>query len=264
MIVFGVILLVVAAIFFFISRNQSGKLHAMNAVDTYTASTLVDVHRNITTTLGRDALAEPCEVEGIIETDEPLSAPLSQTPCVAYTVTVTRDYEKQQTRTDAEGRTTSEMVRHTEEVESNTKQVDFWVRDESGRTRVRPEGADLDLKQSKEEYRPATDGRDSRLDFGFFEITINPSSGGGRTLGYKATEQILETGTKVYILGCASDYDGAVVVARHPNNKKQRFMVSRRTERELAAGAASMAKTMLYAAAATGAIGLIVIIIGLF
>ena len=91
----GIILLIIAAVCFFFARSQAGKLQAMNAADTYTAQLLKDIHGQVTGSLGAEALAQQCELEGMIECDTPLTAPLSATACVAYTRTVTREYEEQ-------------------------------------------------------------------------------------------------------------------------------------------------------------------------
>ncbi len=263
MIIGGVILLILAGIFFWVSRSQKGKLDDMNAVDTYNAALLGELHTRVVTMLGSEALAEPCELEGVIEADQPLKAPLSGTPCVAYTLTVTREYEEDQTSTDSEGKTTTSTVRGSDTMESNSNQIDFWVRDDSGRTLVRPEGADLDMKQSKEEFKPTASGGSSTISFGLFTINVPRETGRRRTLGYRATEEILETGLRVYVLGCAGDHNGSVAVMKAPKHKPQRFMVSRRTERELAASAASWSKNMSYAAAGSGVLGLILLVLGM-
>ncbi|HET9222745.1 MAG TPA: hypothetical protein VFO07_09585, partial [Roseiflexaceae bacterium] len=65
MLVGGILLLIVAVVCFFIARSQAGKLQAMNAADTYTAQMLSELHGRVTASLGAEALAQPCEVEGV-------------------------------------------------------------------------------------------------------------------------------------------------------------------------------------------------------
>src|SRR5262245_36022557 len=116
--IFGILLLIVAASCYFIARSQSGKLQAMNATDTYSAQELRALHSQITSSLGADALAQACELEGVIECDTPLTTLLSRTACVAYTRTVTREYEEDVTETDQDGKTQTYTRRGGETVES--------------------------------------------------------------------------------------------------------------------------------------------------
>lgn len=265
MLIGGIILLVVAVVCAFIARSQVKKLDDLNAADSYTSQMLTELHSKVVGSLGREALAETCDIEGVIECEAPLGAPLSGTPCVAYTLTVQREYEEKVTSTDSEGRKTTRVQRGSEVMERNENKVDFWIRDDTGRVIVHPEEAELDLVQSKEQYQPVENhSRGTELDFGLFKFKVPAGSGGtGRhTLGYKVTEEVLETGIHVYVLGCASDYNGQPAITVHPKNSS-RFMISRRTERELANSAASLSRNLYFAAAGTGMLGVLLLLLGL-
>ncbi|HYF61927.1 MAG TPA: E3 ubiquitin ligase family protein [Herpetosiphonaceae bacterium] len=258
----GIALIIIAVICFFFARGQANKLDEMNAADTYSSRMIDELHRKVLDSLGSEALAETCEVEGVIECDAPLTAPLSGTPCVAYTLNVVREYEEDVTTTDSDGKKTTSVQRSSETVESNDNKVDFWVRDDTGRTLVRPEQADLDLVQTKEHFQPYVPSIKT-LDLGFITIPIPAAQGGRRrTLGYRSTEQILETGIRVYVLGCASDYNGKPAISFNPR-KSQKFIVSRRSERDLANSAASWSKNLYFAAAGTGILGALLTVLGL-
>ena len=258
----GIALIIVAVICFFFARGQANKLAEMNAADTYNSRMIEELHHKVVETLGGEALAETCEIEGVIECEAPLTAPLSGTPCVAYTLNVVREYEEDVTTTDSQGKTTTSVQRSSETVESNDNKVDFWVRDDTGRTLVRPEQADLDLVQTKETFQPFVPSVKT-LDLGFLSIPVPVvQSGRRRTLGYRSTEQILETGIRVYVLGCASDHNGKPAISYNPR-KSQKFMVSRRSERDLANSAASWSKNLYFAAAGTGVLGLLLTVLGL-
>ena len=258
----GIALLIIAVICFFFARGQANKLAELNAADTYSSRMIEELHQRVVGALGGEALAETCEVEGVIECDAPLTAPLSGTPCVAYTLNVVREYEEDVTTTDSQGKTTTSVQRSSETVESNDNKVDFWVRDDTGRTLVRPEQADLDLVQTKEHFQPYVPNIKT-IDMGFLSIPVpTHQTGKRRTLGYRSTEQILETGIRVYVLGCASDYNGKPAISFNPR-KSQKFIVSRRSERELAGSAASWSKNLYFAAAGTGVLGLLLTVLGL-
>lgn len=247
MFIVGILLLIIAVACYFIARSQSGKLQAMNATDTYTAQELHDLYTQITSSLGVDALAQPAEVEGIIECDEPLITSLSRTACVAYTRSVTREYEEDVTETDQQGKTTTRTQRGSETIESEERHTHFWVRDATGRTLIDPEAADLDLVETSNHFDPAA----------------SPGRGRTRTLGQRLVEQALPVGTRVYVLGCAVDQQGQPVIARNPRDSKARFLISRKTERELAQSAASWSRNLRYTAYGSGALGVVLLVIGL-
>lgn len=248
MVIVGVILLILAVIFYFVSRSNTGQLEALNAADTYTAQLLGDVHKKVTRSLGKDAFAQTCEVEGVIECEAPLVTPTSMTPCVAYTRTVTREYEERVTSTDSEGKRESRTERKSETLESQERRATFYVRDATGRTMVLPEDAELDLVEVGNNFEEAPSSRWSGLT---------------RTLGKRTVECALPVGVQVFVLGCAVDHSGVPAVGKGPKNKKQRFMISRQSEHELAGSAQAWAHNMLYAASGSGALGALLLIIGL-
>jgi hypothetical protein len=247
MIFFGILLLIVAVICYFAARGQSGRLRAMNAADTFTAQMLADLHGRVVASVGGEALCQPCEVAGAVESDAPLAGPVSGTPCVAYIHTVTREYEEDVTSTDSAGKAKTETVRRSETIETNERRARFYVRDATGRALVDPEGAELDLAESGSRYDPAQPKPGERT----------------RTLGYRHSERSLAAGAQIYVLGCAVDSGGIPAIARGPRDKKLKFLISRSGERELAGSAASAARWFYYATAGSGALGLVLLALGI-
>jgi E3 Ubiquitin ligase len=248
MVIGGVILLILAVIFYFVSRSNSGQLDALNATDTYTAQLLGELHKKITTALGKEAFAQPCEIEGVIESDAPLIAPSSMTPCVAFTRTVTREYEERVTSTDSNGKRETRTERRSDTVESQDRRAKFFVRDATGRTMVLPEEAEIDMVEISNSFEDEPSSR---------------WSGSTRTLGKRTVETALQVGVQVFVLGCAVDHGGAPAVGKGPKEKKLRFMISRQSERELAGSAQAWARNMLYATWGSGALGALLLILGL-
>jgi hypothetical protein len=247
MIIFGIIFLIVAAGCFFAARGQARRLQAINAADTFSTQIILDLYNRVVPTLGGEALAQPCEVAGLIEADAPLAGPLSNTACVAYTHTVTREYEEDVTTTDQQGKITTETEQHSETVENDDRRVKFYVRDAAGRVLIDPTDAELDLVDSGTRFDPATRTPAART----------------RTLGHRHQEQSLAVGTQVYILGCVVDGQGQPMISCGPESAKQRFIVSRRGERELANAAASAARNWYYATAGSSVLGLLLLLFGL-
>jgi hypothetical protein len=246
MIFVGIILLVVAAGCVFAARGQAGRLRAFNAADTFTAQMLLELYNRVVPALGGEALAQPCEVTGTIEADAPLTGPLSGSACVAYTYTVTREYEEDVTTTDEHGKTTTKTEQRSETASSDERRTRFFVRDATGRILIDPADAELDLADSGTRFDPAQ------------RTTLTRT----RTLGHRHQEQSLAVGTSVYILGCVVDGQGQPMIARSPKDGKQKFIISRRSERELAASAASAARYWYYGAGGAGALGLVLLLVG--
>jgi hypothetical protein len=247
MIFVGIILLVVAAGCVFAARGQAGRLRAFNAADTITAQMLLDLYNRVVPALGGEALAQPCEVTGTIEADAPLTAPLSGGACVAYTYQVTREYEEDVTTTDEHGKTTTKTEQRSETASSDERRTRFFVRDATGRVLIDPADAELDLVDSGTRFDPAQ------------RTTLTRT----RTLGHRHHEQSLAVGTSVYILGCVVDGQGQPMIARSPKDRKQKFLISRRGERELAGAAASAARYWYYGAGGAGALGLVLLAVGI-
>jgi E3 Ubiquitin ligase len=247
MIIFGIILLLVAAGCFLAARGQAERLRAFNGADTFTAQMLLELYNRVVPALGGEALAQPCEVAGIIEADTPLTAPLSNSACVAYSYQVTREYEEDVTTTDEHGKSTTNTQQRSETASNDERRVRFFVRDATGRVLIDPADAELDLIDSGTRFDPAQ------------RTTLTRT----RTLGHRHREQSLAVGTPVYILGCVVDGQGQPMIAHSPKDGKQKFIISRRSERELAASAASAARYWYYGAGGAGALGLGLVVIGI-
>jgi hypothetical protein len=244
---FGILFLGIAGGLFYAARNQKGKATSMAATETSTAQLLGDIHKNIVETLDAESLNERCEVKGVVECDAPLTAPLSDKPCVAYKKLVTRQYEEEVTETDSDGKQETKTQRGHETVESNDQRVNFWVRDETGRIMVDPTDAELDMQQTDERY---DDERDSAW-----------STNRRRTLGHTTTEHALEVGTEVYILGFLVDVQGQPAITR-PRTGKERFLISWRREEELSQAAEGSSRNFEIGAYVCAGLGVVLLIMG--
>jgi hypothetical protein len=244
----GIIALVIAAILYFVARSQQHKSTAMSVAETMSAQSLHDLHQRIVESVGADALQEQCEVKGVIECDEPLSAPVSHTLCVAYRYTATREYEERVTETDDEGKRTTRTENGSETVESKDERVTFWVRDDTGRVLVNPAEADLDMQETGEHYEQAD---------------AEPRHSGRYTTGHRFKEQALAVGAQVYVLGYAVDFQGQPTISRHPRDQKAKFLISWRTEQELVSIAQSASQNLNRAAVVLGVLGVVLVLVGL-
>ncbi len=237
MIILGMVGLILAAILSVVGLIQLNKLKEFEETRTYTVQQLRSLHDR-----SGSSLLQACEVQGTVECDEPLEAPLSKLPCVIYVHKIVREGEEMYEVTDRLGR----REKRTREVQytmpSEEKRLPFWVRDATGRILVDPQGAELDLKQTLER----------------FERSQSQAIAGSRTLGFRRTEYVLQPGSPCYVLGCAVDRRGQPVLTS-PLREHGRFLISYRTEAQITWATSMWALVSLVAAVVFGLTGLVLI-----
>lgn len=243
--IIGVILLIVAGICLWVWRRRQAMLTTIGSTETYTAALLEDIYRRVATAVGADALAQRCEVSGVIEMDAPLLGKVSSAMCAAYRFTVSREYEETVTETDPQGKTQTKVQRGSEVIETGDVRTPFYVRDETGRILIDPEGADIEWQNTASVFEPAND----------------PGFARRRTLGVRRTEQALPVGERVFVLGCAVDRGGRPALARGPKGEK--MLISRKSERQLITDTERSARNLMIAAAICGALGIVLLVWGL-
>lgn len=262
MVFFGIVLLIAAVICFFFARSQSNKLADLNATDTYTTQMLHDLHKKVVETLGAEALAEPCEIEGQVSCDNPLVAPISGQTCIAYRFSLTREYSEVVHDTDSEGRKRTRTQTGSETIKSEEECAYFWINDNLGKVWVDPTDAEIEYEAGENILLPSPD-KASILHFGDFEFAAPASNKGARrTTGYRAQEELFTDDGRAYILGCVTDDEGEPTIA-YNEKKLKRMIISRKTERELANSAAGWSRNLYYGAAGSAVAGIIFTIWGL-
>jgi len=86
----------------------------------------------------------------------------------------------------------------------------------------------------------------SRISIGSFSITLPSvaSVSGRRTIGYEYEESIIPVNRDIYILGEAADSSGEVQMQK-PSDKKNKYIVSIKSEEELKRGIQGSMTAML-------------------
>lgn len=125
-----------------------------------------------------------------------------------------------------------------------------------------PEGASLELEKVADRFEPNTSGTTLRFGAFSFDLGNMVATGGRRTAGYSYREEILPVGRRVYVLGAASDANGALTIVK-PMEQGQRFMVSLRTRDQVLQSAQSSARWTLYVAFGAGALSIVLVITGI-
>jgi hypothetical protein len=255
MVIAGIIVLVVGALLLWGSASSARRALALRTVERQTAAGLEGMRKEMTAEVGAGALRDLCAVEGTVECAQPLRAEVSGQACVYYAATVERKYEE--TR-EENGRTTTSTG--TEQVASNTRSVEFELRDATGAVTVVPADAQFDARKVVERFDPAESA--PLISLGGIALDLAPLAGMRRTVGYKVVEHVVGVGDKLYVLGEVRDRDGRVVVAK-PRDRHARFIISARSRDELVHEASGRAWGLKIGALVTAVGGLALIVVGL-
>ena len=210
-----------------LSRRQSLKAMSAGATPEFPVQQLKEDAAAVAAQLGAGSFRQPVKVHGQIRCDQPLLAELTQTPCVAYQFSVTREFEEITWTTDAKGNRTSNRVRKSEVVGGSERRRTFWLEDATGRILVAPEKAKVDLVKTHSSFEMAHNPA-----FAQFHLTLPR---GGDTLGYRYEESCLGLDQEVSVFAEASDAGGTVEL-RKPESKDAMFVVSPRSFQELSQG----------------------------
>ncbi len=259
-IIAGVVLLALAGILLFVRKRSQGHLLEIKFMQSTPVDEIIETHRSIADELGPGGFSQLVETKGVVVCDAPVTGELSGQPCAYYTMQIEERYEETYWEEDAEGRRIERTRSGNQTVASNTVSGQFAVQDGAGRIRINPDGAKLDLQQSVNRFEPMMGG--STLSFGSFSMDFTPTMmPGRRILGYHYSESILPIGRNLYVVGQARDTSGELLITR-PEDKTKPFIVSLKSEEEITGGIESKAKWLFIGAIASGAIGLVLIIMG--
>jgi len=220
------------------------------------------LHEKVAAQIGSDLFAQRVALAGMLECDDPLTAPLSQMACVAFRYRITRRWEEEYEERDDAGKLCRRVRSGSEIVSSNERRVRFRLRDRTGELLVDPEGARLEMEKVIDHFEPGESEGTPR----FGALILNLAQGHGRsrrvTLGYHSHEEIVPLGREVYILGMATDRDGMLGVARSPEPEEP-FLVSLHSRTQVVAQARTTITRSLAGAAICGPLGIALLLIGL-
>lgn len=214
------------------SRGESRML-AMEDTPASTAREIAAFHAS-------GVVGRRCEVSGVLECDTTLSGPLSGQACAAYSQTLRWE---EWGPAPGYSRRAGEMVCRNSGIEFDDRRAPaFWVRDATGAVLVDPLNAELDLIPIDQRYEVFT------------------ASFGGTERRTWREEKALPIGREVYVLGYLADLKGQPVLARHPRDASQKFLISYRSEQELVRASRWQSYLYYLAAGTTGALGVVMII----
>ncbi|MFN9607455.1 MAG: E3 ubiquitin ligase family protein [Pseudanabaena sp.] len=261
MAIFGGILIVIGIILFFVQKNYSAKLQSIRSATSSTVAELQRIASEIAGEIGSGNLREYVKVRGMIRSDRPLISELKQSPCVYYSMKVVREYEEQYTVRDSDGKSRTEIRRGSETVSSNMQSIPFRLVDSSGELIVNPDGGKIETVQILDEFRSENTNGTS-ISFGGFTLVLDTGRGGRRTIGYRYTESIFPCDSEVLVICKAAD-EGGKLTLRKPIQSDKKFIISLKSEEELAKSTANAAQSFFYGMIGSLSAGLILVILGL-
>lgn len=257
----GIAFLAVAVVLLVLTRAARSARRALLRQEPSTVAELRQLCDAGREQVGPGYYAEMVEVKGQAVDQEALRAPLTGAPCVAFRYEVNREFETAEQYTDDKGRRQSRTVQKSETVAQDEQRTDFRLDDGAGVIAVAPAGAELIEQTTLDQFLggDATPPAHGPLDLDDL-LRRQPRLGhGSRQRGYRYRERIIPTGAPLYILGEASDRGGDLTIGRP--SAGGRFMISVKSEEQLASSYETRAKWLSFSAVAAAAAGVTVLIL---
>ncbi|MBN2695779.1 hypothetical protein JXR93_14055 [bacterium] len=261
--ILGIILIVVGAILAFLAFRAKDKILALRAVEVKPVKDHLEIYGEVAKDLdGMDnkPLAYVA-VYGKTVSDSPLKAPLSNTPCVYYSLLEEYEVEKkeQYEERDSEGNVQKKTrtVREWRTGSSDIKFTQFKVKDSSGEILVNPAGLKYDLAHNKKVETHPVQQEDRGLLGNFLSALTNQE----KVIAHRKTESIVPVDFQVFLTaGIIPSADGLYL--GETNKKEEPFNLADRSQDTLIKDLQSQQKMMNIAGISLGVIGLVLTIIG--
>ncbi len=244
MLIIGIVALIVGGALLFFGRRTQAKTNLIGRVAT---SSVADLPKLLS--------GEMVEVKGTVRCDSPLTSEYANKPCVWYSSSVVREYEKRERDSDGDMQT----HRTSETISSNSQTTPFYVEDGTGKVEVHLEGAEIDAPTILNRFETATNqGNGPSISIAGISFTAGDND---RTLGYRYEVKALEVDKPLYVLGAYRE-DGSIGAPDH-KDKFRRFIVSHRTEEELHASWGKQAFWLGTSAVVLIGVGAILLVVGI-
>ena len=181
-------------------RHQARKLAHLLDARTSSVAELIDLQATVAEEMGEGSFQERVKLSAEIVCAEPLTAPWSGEPCVAFidTTTCLMEVRTETTRTDSDGNSSTEVSweRREETLDKLERRQGFELRQGSQTLPLNPDDAELDLETVFAEVEPPT-----RRD-----------TADTRQLGIRREEAILRASGMAFVVGECSDATGNLLL----------------------------------------------------
>ena len=241
MTIFGIILLVVGLILFFVQRQQKQRLFSLKSARSITAAELADTAAAVASEIGGGSWRDYVKLWGEVVADSPLHSEHKQEPCVHYISKVIREFEETVKTRTKEGAIKTVRQRKSETITNHHQSIPFLIRDRTGMIKIDPDGANIETVAILDEFRPEHSGK---------------------TLGYRYQESILPVGRPILVVGAVSDLTGEVIIGK-PVKSAHKYIISLRDDEHLATATARHAQITFYGMVGCLCLGALLLILGL-
>ena len=181
-------------------RHQARKLAHLLDARTSSVAELIDLQATVAEEMGEGSFQERVKLSAEIVCAEPLTAPWSGEPCVAFidTTTCLMEVRTETTRTDSDGNSSTKVSweRREETLDKLERRQGFELRQGSQTLPLNPDDAELDLETVFAEVEPPT-----RRD-----------TADTRQLGIRREEAILRASGMAFVVGECSDASGNLLL----------------------------------------------------
>ncbi len=258
MLIVGIVLILAAGVMVWVVFNEKKKMSMMESTETNTVEHLQALAQSMAEGVGSGSLDYLTEVKGQVVSDRPLISELSETECVYYSMSVKRKYEETYYEENEDGERERRTRTSSEAVSSNRRHARFMVEDATGRIQIVPDGAKFIAEKVLSRFEPGSGGE---IRFGSFSFTPHFGEGDRRTLGYQYEEEAIPVGRNTYVHGRATDKQGELCI-ESPAEKGQ-FIISVKSEEELARKGKSTVTGMTVGAVIAAIAGVVLIVMEL-
>lgn len=263
MAIFGFLLLVAGGVLWFVRGQQEHRSRHLKLAHTTPIGELKSLAAAVAQEIGSGDWRDYVLLWGTITTEAPLTSPMKGMPCVYYSNAVIREYEETIREQDEKGNWRTRTQRGSDTISQEEQSMLFNLIDRaSERVEVNPEGADVELVEVLNEFRPGQSSGGS-ISFGGFSMNLGDNYGMGnrRTLGYRYRESILPLDRQVTVLGMVSDRTGSLTIEKPTSN--QPFIISPKSQEALVKSATQNAQIAFWSMVGCLGLGAILVVIGL-
>lgn len=191
------------------------------------------------------------KTNGQAATDGEQLSPYGHVDCAYYVATVEREYEKDETSTDKDGKSTRKTTRGSEVISSQKSPAPLYVAEGDVRIALDLDGAAVDYKDGCDRFEPYENTRT----YSFFGVPFTlPPSSSVRTLGFRYKEKIIPVGHPLHVVGEVRDSSGSLRIGK-PTEKDKPFVVSVKSGESVVQDRESGAKTTFY-------LGIVLMVVG--
>ena len=264
---FGVLLLVIAVIVFLVQTLSTKKhLEQLTSSGRQKLDEILGAYRETKKELGdmgeENTVSEKLTVVGDPSCDAPLTSPIGQKPCIYYEVKVTANRVEHYQERDSNGNMQNRTRNVTDTLDQSTNCTRFKLNDGTDTVIVDPQDGEfkgLTTTVDRSEVHQPSAG--PTLSFGGFSLSLPNTSSANQapqTIHYQ--EKIIGLDRKLTVVGTLCDKMGDLLIEK---SGKTKVIVSTQSPDEMLAETESTMKTQRIIMIACGAIGLVLLIVGI-